>query len=56
MAGVQMPEEKQELATFDGAHAARLQNRVLQRVWQLGYGDDYPVEVKPSAFYSHWTL
>jgi ubiquinone/menaquinone biosynthesis C-methylase UbiE len=55
-----MSEEKHEQATspshFDRAHAARLQNRVLQRVWQLGYGDDYPAEVKPSAFYSRWTL
>jgi ubiquinone/menaquinone biosynthesis C-methylase UbiE len=55
-----MAEEKNEQANsashFNRAHAARLQNRVLQRVWQLGYGDDYPAEVKPSAFYSQWTL
>jgi len=55
-----MAEEKHEQATlasdFDRAHAARLQNRVLQRIWQLGYGEDYPAEAKPSAFYSRWTL
>jgi len=55
-----MAEEKYEPATlschFDLAHPARLQNRVLQHVWQLGYGDDYPAEVKPTAFYSQWTL
>jgi SAM-dependent methyltransferase len=37
---------------FDRAHRHRLQNRTLDHVWQLAYGDDYPAEVMPSAFYS----
>jgi len=39
-------------SNFDRAHRYRLQNRTLERVWQHAYGDDYPAEVMPSAFYS----
>ncbi|MCZ6862779.1 MAG: class I SAM-dependent methyltransferase [Alphaproteobacteria bacterium] len=41
---------------FNRVHSAHLQSSTLQRVWRNAYGDDYPEEVRPSAFYSRSTL
>ena len=41
---------------FNRAHSARLGSRTLERVWVNAYGEDYPEEVKPNAFYSRSTL
>jgi ubiquinone/menaquinone biosynthesis C-methylase UbiE len=41
---------------FDGAHAARRNVGTINRVHRTAYGDDYPVEVSPSAFYSRSVL
>ena len=41
---------------FNRAHSAKLQSPTLKRVWQDAYGEDYPTEVNPSAFYSRSTL
>lgn len=48
--------DRTTLGTFDGAHAAQLQSRTLRRIWQSAYGDDYPEEVTPTAFYSRSIL
>ncbi len=41
---------------FNRSHRARVQSATLQRVWRDAYGDEYPEEVKPNAFYSRSTL
>jgi SAM-dependent methyltransferase len=41
---------------FDRAHAAQRQSTTLQQVWRHAYGEEYPEEVRPSAFYSRSTL
>lgn len=41
---------------FDRVHSAQLQSRTLQDIWHNAYGDDYPAEVNPSAFYSRPTF
>ena len=39
-------------AHFDGSHANRLRSPALERLWQGAYGNEYPAEVRPNAFYS----
>jgi ubiquinone/menaquinone biosynthesis C-methylase UbiE len=41
---------------FDQALPARLQSATLEGIYRAAYGDDYPDEVNPSAFYSRTTL
>jgi len=41
---------------FDRVHSAQLQSQTLQDIWRNAYGDEYPAEVNPSAFYSRPTL
>jgi SAM-dependent methyltransferase len=50
-------EDRRSIADrFNRAHSARLQSPTLERVWLAAYGQDYPEEVKPNAFYSRSTL
>jgi cyclopropane fatty-acyl-phospholipid synthase-like methyltransferase len=37
---------------FSRAHEARVQSTVLDRVYSEAYGDEYPAEIRPNAFYS----
>src|SRR5262245_2699092 len=41
---------------FQRAHSAHLASPALHRVWRNAYGDDYPEEVNPTAFYSRSIL
>lgn len=41
---------------FDRVHSAQLQSRTLRDIWRNAYGNEYPAEVNPSAFYSRSTL
>jgi SAM-dependent methyltransferase len=41
---------------FDRVHSAQLQSQALQDIWRNAYGDEYPAEVNPSAFYARSTL
>ena len=41
---------------FNRSHRARIQSPTLQRVWREAYGDEYPDEVRPNAFYALSTL
>lgn len=41
---------------FDRVHSAQLQSQTLQDIWRTAYGDEYPAEVNPSAFYALSTL
>jgi SAM-dependent methyltransferase len=43
-------------ARFNRSHSARLESQTLERIWLTAYGEDYPEEVKPNAFYSRSTL
>lgn len=56
--GCAMAEEncKTHAKHFDRVHSAQLQSRTLQDIWHNAYGDDYPAEVNPSAFYSRPTF
>lgn len=41
---------------FDRVHAAQVQSLVLRDIWRGAYGDEYPAEVNPSAFFPRSTL
>jgi ubiquinone/menaquinone biosynthesis C-methylase UbiE len=41
---------------FNRSHAARLQSATLERLWRTAYGEDYPAEAQPNAFFSRTTL
>jgi SAM-dependent methyltransferase len=41
---------------FQRAHSAHLESPTLRRVWRNAYGEDYPDEANPTAFYSRSTL
>jgi SAM-dependent methyltransferase len=41
---------------FNRSHAARLQSITLERLWRTAFGEDYPAEAKPNAFFSLTTL
>jgi SAM-dependent methyltransferase len=43
-------------SNFNRAHANRLRSPTMERLWRTAYGNDYPAEIKPSAFYSLSTL
>ena len=56
--GCEMADENQTTVAkhFDRVHSAQLQSQALQDIWRNAYGDEYPAEVDPSAFYSRSTL
>jgi hypothetical protein len=37
---------------FQRAHSAHLASPALQSIWRNAYGNDYPEEANPTAFYS----
>jgi hypothetical protein len=41
---------------FNRSHAAHLQSATLERLYRTAYGEDYPAEVNPNAFFSRTTL
>ena len=41
---------------FNRSHTARLQSATLERLYRTAYGDDYPAEAHPNAFFSRTTL
>src|SRR5262245_28291975 len=41
---------------FQRAHSAHLESKALKRIWRNAYGEDYPDEVNPTAFYSRSIL
>ena len=41
---------------FDRAHGSRLRSAILERVYRTAFGQDYPEEAQPNAFYSRATL
>jgi SAM-dependent methyltransferase len=41
---------------FNRSHTARLQSITLERLYRTAYGDDYPAEANPNAFFSRTTL
>ena len=41
---------------FNCSHTARLRSATVDSIFRTAYEDDYPTEVKPSAFYSRKTL
>lgn len=41
---------------FNRSHAARLRSATLERIYRAAYGDDYPEEANPNAFFSRTTL
>jgi 2-polyprenyl-3-methyl-5-hydroxy-6-metoxy-1,4-benzoquinol methylase len=42
--------------TFDRSHPARLNSATLERIHRAAFGDDYPEEANPNAFFSCTTL
>ncbi len=42
--------------TFDRSHTARLKSATLERIHRAAFGDDYPEEANPNAFFSCTTL
>lgn len=41
---------------FNRSHVARLKSTTLERIYRAAYGDDYPEEANPNAFFSLTTL
>lgn len=41
---------------FNRSHTARLQSVRLESLWRSAYGEDYPAEAQPNAFFSRTTL
>ena len=41
---------------FDHPHGGRMQSATVERIYRAAFGDDYPAEVQPNAFYSRTTL
>lgn len=41
---------------FDRSHGARLRSAAVDRLYRSAYGDDYPEDTQPNAFYSGATL
>jgi SAM-dependent methyltransferase len=46
-----MVDQTQIAATFDQLTGLRLQSPTLERLWQEAYGDSYPAQIRPNAFY-----
>ncbi len=43
-------------AAFDRSHGGRMHSAAVERIYQAAFGDDYPAEAQPNAFYSRTTL
>jgi SAM-dependent methyltransferase len=41
---------------FDRSHSGRMQSATVERIYRAAFGDDYPADVRPNAFYSRTTL
>jgi hypothetical protein len=41
---------------FNLSHSGRMQSATVERIYQRAFGDDYPADVQPNAFYSRTTL
>lgn len=41
---------------FDRGHRGRMQSATVERIYRAAFGDDYPEDARPSAFYSRTTL
>ena len=41
---------------FDQSHQGRMRNAVVEQIYQTAFGQDYPADAQPNAFYSATTL
>jgi 2-polyprenyl-3-methyl-5-hydroxy-6-metoxy-1,4-benzoquinol methylase len=41
---------------FDRSHSGRMQSATVESIYRVAFGDDYPVDAQPNAFYSRTTL
>jgi ubiquinone/menaquinone biosynthesis C-methylase UbiE len=41
---------------FDRSHSGRMRSATVERIYRAAFGDDYPQDAQPNAFYSRTTL
>ena len=56
MAASSQPPAASAAAAFDQSHQGRIRSAVVEQIYRTAFGEDYPADAHPSAFYSATTL